>query len=57
MFVAALSPGVSETDKAKTESLRAERDGKIEEKSAKQAAKQFIELTSRPLRDLDFRKW
>jgi hypothetical protein len=56
MFVAALSPGVSEPEKPKTESREVQREESMGRKTTK-AAKRFVELTARPLHELDFGNW
>jgi hypothetical protein len=56
MFVAALSPGTSEPEKPKEESREVQRAEYMEKKTTK-AAKRFVELTARPLHELDFGNW
>jgi len=53
MFVAALSPGGPEPKKPKMETRQNQREDTLGGKTT-QAAKRFVELTARPLRELDF---
>jgi len=50
MFVAALTPGVSETAKLQPPARETEREESVGEKTTK-AARRLLELTARPLRD------
>lgn len=53
MFVAALSPGGPEPEKSKLAPREDQREDTVGGKTTR-AAKRFVELTARPLRELDF---